>query len=148
MKVTFAAKRTKGPAEKTIRVRTNDKTSPETFLIVRADVREKLGFRPNTLHVGEITEGQVVQRSLELVGEEAAGVKLLSADGGEKFEVAMVEEKGVAGKRMVRFTVSPKPPFTLGKVHGYIEIETSHPEKKNLRLRATGQAVGRIPTRP
>jgi hypothetical protein len=90
----------------------------------------------------------VVERSLELVGKEAGGVKLLSADGGGKFEVEMVEERGVAGKRMVKFSVAPTPPFRHGKIDGHIGIETSHASKKRLQLRVTGQAVGRITTRP
>jgi hypothetical protein len=113
-------------------------------LTIRADVKVQLGFRPKRLHMGEIAEGQVVERSLELVGEEAADVKLLSADGGEKFEVGMVEEKGVAGKRMVKFTVALKPPFRHGKIHGVIEIETSHPKNKSLQLMVTGNGVGRF----
>ncbi len=102
-----------------------------------------VGLEPQALNFGEVKVGAQVTRTVELVGQEAAGVQLTVDELSDDALSAAVRLED--GRTFIDVTLDPKRPRSM---KGRLTATTSHDKVPKLNVRVHGRVVGNLKVVP
>jgi hypothetical protein len=137
-------------------VHSNDPSQAQVALTVKAELEVLLDLEPRFVNYGAVFRGRDTTRTIELVGPDASGTKLLSAEfrplrarrpADATPEAAVVARvAGDAEAPTVEISIAPDAP--TGQFDGNVVVKTDHARLPELVVRVRGSAYGAVTFQP
>lgn len=146
VKLTTRGKR--GRVTKSVRVSSNDPDTPVVNLQISADIEILLGLQPAVVMLGNLTPGQTVTRSVELVGKLAKEARIVEVQPPEHLTIS-TKRLDEDGKRKVELSIQvAKDAPGDRRLNGMARFAMDQPEAAQLTLHLRGNVRGRISIKP
>lgn len=136
IEVTFDSTNFSGKVEKTVSMTSNAGKSPNYTFTMVGTVQEQLQVSPRQVSLGMITPGAAKKATVSVTNRSGSNVRIISVNFNSSSLQATTSIKnselkpGETGK--IEISVTPRPEAKV--LSGYLHIETSHPQKKELTV--------------
>lgn len=125
-----------GPFSSTARIQTNIRNARTLSLNLKGQIHGFFKAQPCRLLLGQVRQGRVRQRSIQLVAQHPGAHRVIGAScSGENLQVHVTPiEEG----RIYEITVTVPPTMHPGRVHAMLNIQTDDPDQPEIRIPVQG----------
>ena len=141
--VTFDSTNFSGKVEKNVTVTTNAANRPSYTFNMVANVAEELQVSPRQLNLGPIAKSGAKKATVKVTNRGDSKVRILSVKASSntlQIKAAIKKKELKPGETgTIELSVTPRPGAKV--LSGYLHIQTSHPQKKEITVAVYASAA-------